>query len=72
MPATNVQMSVVFGDTNGNGIVNASDVGQVKANAGAAPFTATSRSDLNANGSINSSDVAAVKSASGFAVSSRE
>ena len=28
MPVTDVQMSAVFGDTTGNGIVNSSDVGR--------------------------------------------
>ncbi len=61
MPPVDVQMKVLFGDTTGNGLVNASDVGQVKGSIGL-PVTPTDfRADVIANGSINSSDVAAVK-----------
>ncbi len=66
-----VRMTLLFGDANGNGIVNASDVSQVKANAGATVTAINFRSDVTANGSINGSDVAAVKSASGGGASSR-
>ncbi len=60
-----VQMRVLFGDVTGNGTINASDVSQVKANAGATVGPANFRTDVTANGTINSSDLGAVKAASG-------
>ena len=60
-----VQMSELLGDTTGNGIVNSSDVTDVKAASGT---TAASRRDVNVNGVINSSDVTLVKSKSGTAL----
>jgi glucose/arabinose dehydrogenase len=57
-----VQMSVLLGDTNGNGAVNSSDIDETKAASGTA---AASRRDVTVNGVINSSDVALVKSKSG-------
>ena len=56
-----VQMGVLVGDTNGNGIVNASDVGQTKSRIGQTVDLNIFRSDINNNGTINASDVAAVK-----------
>ncbi len=63
LPATNVPVRILFGDTNGNGAVNATDVAQTKANIGAAMSGNSFRSDVTINGGINSSDVGAVKSA---------
>ncbi len=60
-----VQMSVLLGDTTGNGIVNSSDVTDVKAASGT---MVASRRDVNVNGVINSTDVALVKSKSGTAL----
>ena len=60
-----IPFAVLLGDTSGNNVVNASDVAQTKANAGAPLSTANFRSDVTANGSINSSDVGLVKAASG-------
>jgi glucose/arabinose dehydrogenase len=57
-----VQMSVLVGDTNGNGVVNASDISEIKAASGTA---AASRLDVTVNGVVNSSDVALVKAKSG-------
>ncbi len=58
-------MSVLAGDTSGNGMVNASDVGQTKTQAGLPLSSANFRSDVTVNGFINASDVSAVKSFSG-------
>ena len=60
-----IPMSVLVGDTNGNGSVNAGDVAQTKAQSGQAVMAANFREDVNANGSINAGDVALVKSRSG-------
>ena len=63
-----VQMGVLIGDTSGNGIVNASDVSQTKAQSGN-PVTASNfREDVNTNGAINASDISAVKTKSGTAL----
>ena len=58
-------MRLLMGDTNGNGVVNASDVSQTKSRSGQAATSANFRSDVIANGTINVSDIAMVKSRSG-------
>jgi glucose/arabinose dehydrogenase len=63
-----VQMSVLVGDTNGNGVVNSTDVSETKIASGSA---AASRADVIVNGIINSTDVSLVKSKSGTALSSQ-
>ena len=63
-----VPMDVLVADTNGNGVVNASDVAQTKAQSGTAVTTTNFREDVTADGSINASDVALVKSFSGTAL----
>jgi hypothetical protein len=60
-----VRLSTLLGDTNGNGTVNASDVGQTKAAAGQAITDANFRSDVTPNGTINASDIGQVKAPSG-------
>ena len=60
-----VQMSLLVGDTNGNGVVNASDVSQTKSRSGQATSSTNFRSDVAVNGTINASDLALVKSRSG-------
>jgi hypothetical protein len=66
-PATDftIPMSILVGDTNANGSVNAADVSQTKARIGQAVNVTNFRSDINANGSINASDTAIVKQNSG-------
>ncbi|MBA2431981.1 MAG: hypothetical protein H0V56_07680, partial [Chthoniobacterales bacterium] len=61
-----ITLGFLLGDTNGNGSVTASDIGQVKGQSGQ-PVTATNfRTDVTANGgSITASDIGLVKSASG-------
>lgn len=64
----NIPMSVLVGDANGNGAVNATDVALVKSRGGQ-PVDATNfRSDVNANGTINATDTALTKSAVGTAL----
>ena len=58
-------MSVLVGDTNANGTVNAADVAQTKARLGQTVDATNFRSDVNANGSINAADTAIVKQKSG-------
>jgi hypothetical protein len=66
-PATDftVPMSILIGDTNANGTVNAADVSQTKARIGQTVDATNFRSDVNANGSINAADNAIVKQNSG-------
>jgi hypothetical protein len=60
-----ISMGVLAGDTNGNGMVNAGDVSQTKAQSGLAVTGSNFREDVNFNGSINAGDIALVKGASG-------
>ena len=57
-----IPMSILIGDANANGSVNASDVAQTKSQIGQAVDSTTFRSDVNANGTINASDVSIIKS----------
>jgi hypothetical protein len=61
-----VQMSVLLGDTTGNGVVNSSDVSETKLLSGTA---AASRNDVVVNGTISSSDISLIKLNSGMALS---
>jgi hypothetical protein len=60
-----IPMSVLLGDTNANGAVNAADISQTKSQSGQSVGASNFREDVNANGSINASDIAIVKSKSG-------
>jgi hypothetical protein len=60
-----ITFGVLLGDTNGNGSVTASDIGQVKGNAGQSVTEANFTSDVNTNGAINASDIGQVKAQSG-------
>ena len=60
-----IPMGVLLGDTNGNGAVTSSDIGQTKAQSGQPVSAANFRMDVNANGAINSSDIGQVKAQSG-------
>ncbi len=59
------RMSVVVGDTDGNGSVNSTDVSQTKAESGSVTDEDNFRRDVSTNGLINSTDVSIVKSRSG-------
>ena len=63
-----IPMSVLLGDTTGNGTVNSSDVSLTKLKSGQAVDASNFRADVTANGSINSSDVSTVKLKSGTAL----
>jgi hypothetical protein len=58
-------MSVLLGDTTANGSVNASDVGQTKAQSGLTTDGTNFRLDVTVNGIINAADIGLVKSKSG-------
>ncbi len=60
-----IPLSVLVGDTSGNGSVNSADVSQTKSQA-AQPVTMSNfREDVTVNGVINASDISQVKSRSG-------
>jgi hypothetical protein len=57
-----VPMSVLVGDTNANGAVNAADIVQTKERSGQSIDPNNFRSDVNLSGAINAADLAIVKS----------
>jgi hypothetical protein len=63
-----IQAGFLAADTNQNGAVNASDVGQVKIQSGQPVTTSNFRTDVNASGTINASDVSRAKLATGTAL----
>jgi hypothetical protein len=66
-----VQASMLIGDTNYNGTVNAGDVALTKSQIGQTISTINFRSDVNASGSINAGDAAIVKANIGNGLSSQ-
>ena len=52
-------------DTNGNGLVNSTDISQTQAQSGQTVTDSNFRTDVNANGLINSTDVSIVQTQSG-------
>jgi len=63
-----VSMGVLAGDANGNGSVNATDIGLVKSQAGQPVTAANFRADVIANGAINASDISLAKASAGTAL----
>ena len=63
-----VPISFLAGDTNGNGVVNASDVGLTKSQSGATISNANFRNDVIVNGTINASDLGQVKANAGHSL----
>jgi subtilisin family serine protease len=60
-----VPIGVLLGDTTANRSVNASDIGQTKAQSGQTTSGSNFRLDVNINGVVNASDIGLVKSQSG-------
>ena len=60
-----VPVSMLIGDTTGNGTVTSSDVSQVKLQSGQPVMSSNFRADVNASGTITSTDVSLVKLRSG-------
>ena len=58
----------LVGDVNGNGAINASDIGAVKARIGQTLSNTTFKYDLNASGSISATDVSMVKARAGISL----
>ncbi|PYK85483.1 MAG: hypothetical protein DMF47_10110 [Verrucomicrobia bacterium] len=69
LPDTPVSVNMLIGDTSGNGVVNATDVAQTKAQVGQPVTGSNFRTDVNASGIINATDVAIVKAHSGQSIS---
>jgi hypothetical protein len=63
-----IPMSVLLGDTTGNGAVNSSDISQTQSQSGQAVGFNNFREDVTVNGAINSSDISTVQSKSGTAL----
>ena len=63
-----IPMSILVGDTTGNGVVNSSDIAQTQSQSGQAVTAQNFREDVTGNGVINSSDIALVQSQSGTAL----
>lgn len=60
-----IPVGFVLGDTNGNGLVNSSDISQTQSQSGQQVTLNNFREDVTVNGQINSSDIALVQSRSG-------
>ena len=68
LPDASVSVTMLIGDINASKVVNASDIGAVKAQSGV-PVTATNfRADVAVSGGISASDIGLVKSRSGASV----
>ena len=68
LPDTAVSAGFLLGDTNGNGVVNASDVSQTKAQLGQSATGSNFRTDVNASGAVNATDVSQIKAKLGTAL----
>ncbi|HEY2124847.1 MAG TPA: NF038122 family metalloprotease [Chthoniobacterales bacterium] len=66
--SASVTIGFLIGDTNGDGLVNAADIGQTKSQSGNAVTGSNFREDVTVDGLINASDVGLVKSKSGTAL----
>lgn len=65
LPPTTVSAKMLIGDTNQNSAVNASDLGQTKAQSGTTTTSANFKTDVNLSGSISASDISQVKASTG-------
>jgi hypothetical protein len=60
-----LRLGILVGDTNSNGTVSASDIGQTKGQSGASTNAGNFRTDANVNGTVNGTDIALVKAGAG-------
>ncbi|MDQ6655915.1 MAG: dockerin type I repeat-containing protein, partial [Verrucomicrobiota bacterium] len=65
LPDTNVSVSFLLGDTNGDGVVNVGDAIQTRNRSGQAVDNTNFRSDVNTDGFVNTGDSTVVRSHSG-------
>ncbi len=63
-----INASILTGDVNADGFVNANDISQTKSQSGEEVTKFNFRNDLNVDGSLNSADVSLAKSKSGTAL----
>jgi hypothetical protein len=63
-----IPMSVLVGDTTGDGSVNSADISQTKSRSGQVVSSTNFRSDVTVDGNLNSADISLVKSKSGTAL----
>ena len=63
-----IPLSLLIGDTNGDGFVDVGDSIQTRNRSGQATNATNFRSDVNVDGFINSGDTTAVRSRSGTAL----
>ena len=63
--ATPVTLGFLYGDANGDGVINSGDAQQTRNRSGQTTDATTFRSDLNLDGTINSGDATVVRSRSG-------
>jgi hypothetical protein len=63
-----IPMSMLTGDTNGDGFVDSADISQTKSQSGSALSIANFREDLNTDGFLDSADISLVKAKSGTAL----
>jgi hypothetical protein len=63
-----IPMSVLIGDTNGDGSVNSADISQTKSQSGQGVTSLNFREDVTVDGALNSADISLVKSKSGTAL----
>jgi hypothetical protein len=68
LPDALISVTLLIGDTNGNGNVNASDIAQTKSQIGQLVTAGNFRTDINVNGTINASDVTIIKSQIGTSI----
>jgi hypothetical protein len=62
----NVRLTALLGDTNGNGVVNASDVAETKAQSGQPATNINFRTDVTVSGVTNATDIGVVKAQIGL------
>ncbi|MFL6531396.1 MAG: dockerin type I domain-containing protein, partial [Chthoniobacterales bacterium] len=63
-----VTLGFILADSNGDGVVNAADVAQIKSQSGMTLSAANCRQDVNADGGINAADTTFAKARSGTAL----
>jgi CSLREA domain-containing protein len=68
LPSTPISVNMLVGDINASKVVNASDIGAVKAQSGVPVTAANFRADVAVSGGITASDIGLVKSRSGQSV----
>lgn len=66
--SVSASMSVLLGDTSGDGVVNSADITQTRRQSGQVPTAENFRTDITADGVTNSADITLVRRRSGTAL----